>query len=172
MLSLTIKGQRELRDLARDLRRASDKDLRDELRKAFKTAGEKTLRQVKHNIETMQIRGYRTGRLPAFGDPQPGNGIRRRISRETKLQIVTSGQDPRVRFVVNNERLADIKAQRVPWHLDSGKIFRHPIMGNRSSWAGSRGQPWFYDEIKKDRDIFVAECDQAIQRTIDKIEKG
>jgi hypothetical protein len=170
VLSLTIKGQRELQDLAHDLRRGKG-TLRSELTKAFKTAGAATLKQVKRNVETMQIRGRRKGGR-AFRDQMPGNNLRRRISRITELDISTSTVDPRVRFIVRNEQLADIKAEQVPWHLDTGKPFRHPIMGNRSAWAASVGKPWFYDEIRKDQAVFVAECDKAINRTIDKIEKG
>jgi hypothetical protein len=170
VLSLTIKGQRDLQDCANDLRRGKG-TLRSDLTRAFKAAGESTLKQVKRNVETMQIRGRRKGGR-RFRDQLPGNNLRRRISRVTELEISTSTVDPRVRFVVRNDRLADIKAEQVPWHLDTGKTFRHPIMGNRSAWAGSRGKPWFYDEIRAGQAAFEAECDKAIQRTIDKIEKG
>jgi hypothetical protein len=170
VLSLTVKGERELRQVAAALRRGKG-TLRQELTKAFRTAGDTTLRRVKRNIETMQIRGRRKGGR-AFRENRAGNNLRRRISRVTELDISTSATDPRVRFEVHNERLADIKAQRVPWHLDTGKAFRHPIMGNRSAWAASVGKPWFYDEIKKDRAIFEAECQDAIDRTIDRIQKG
>lgn len=169
MISLTIKGQRELQEVADALRRGKG-TLRSELTRAFRDAGNATLKRVKNNVETMQIAGFRTGRLPRFTDKRPGTGIRRRISRVTELEVSTSGADPKVRFRVRSDRLGD--ASEVPYHLDSGKMFRHPIMGNRSSWAANRGKPWFYEEIKKDRDVFVDECEQAIDRTIDKIAKG
>lgn len=169
-LSLTIKGEQQLRPVARALRRAGDSGLRDELRKAFKAAGQTTLRRVKNNVETMSIRGRRKATGRHFREVRAGNNIRRRISRVTRLQIVTSGSEPKVRFVVDSGQLADIKAQRLPWHLDTGKVFRHPVMGNRSVWVGQSGRPWFYDEIKKDRDVFVDECDKAIERTIRQIE--
>jgi ribosome-binding factor A len=170
VLSLTIKGQRELQKLAEDLRRAKG-TLRQELTRAFKEAGKDTLSRVKHNAETMSIRGRRKGGRP-FREHRAGNNIRRRIARITELEVSSSAADPRVKFIVRTDRLADIKAESLPWHFDSGKVFRHPIMGNRSAWAGQTGQPWFYNEIKKDRDIFVAECDKAIDRTIQQIEKG
>lgn len=170
MLSLTIKGEAQLRDLARDLRRAKG-TLRSELTKAFKTAGAQTLRQVKHNMTSMQIRGYRTGRKPAFAARQPGTGIRARIAAVTEYEVRTGSVGPVVRFQVRTDRLGN--ARNVPYHLDSAKKFRHPIMGNRSSWAASSGKPWFYDEIKQDRDSFLAdECDRAITRTVQQLEKG
>lgn len=169
MLTLTVKGEREFRDLARDLRRAKG-TLRSELTAAFKRAGEPTLKRVKHNMTSMDIKGFRTGRKPRFTDHQPGTKIRQRIARVTEFDVRTGSADPRVRFEVHTERLGD--ASKVPWHLDSGKTFRHPIMGNRSSWAASRGTPWFYSEIKKDLADFEAECDKAITRTVEKIEAG
>lgn len=169
MISLTIRGEKELRQAADALRGGKGK-LREELTTAFKNAGRDTLRRVKRNVETMQIRGYRTGRKPRFTDKLPGTGIRRRIARVTELEVTTGGADPKVRFIVRADRLGD--ASEVPYHLDSGKIFRHPIVGNRSSWAGSRGKPWFYEEIKSDRAVFEAECDKAIQRAIERIEKS
>ena len=46
-------------------------------------------------------------------------------------------------------------------------------MGRRGRWAANSGKPWFYNEIKKDRDSFLTdEVDQAITRTVLKIEKG
>lgn len=166
MLSLTIKGQRELQKLAEDLRRGKG-TLRQELTKAFKAAGDATLKKIKRNVETMSIRGRRKGGRP-FRDHRPGTNIRRRISRVTELEVSTSAADPRVKFVVRTDRLGD--ARNLPWHFDSGKVFRHPIMGNRSAWAGQSGQPWFYDEARSSRDLFVDKCDEAIDRTIQKIE--
>jgi hypothetical protein len=170
VLTLTIKGEAQLRALARDLRRAKG-GLRQELTTAFKRAGEKTLKQVKHNMTSMDIKGYRTGKKPRFTAVMPGTGIRARIARVTEYEVRTGSVDPVVRFVVRTDRLGG--ARNLPWHLDSGKKFRHPIMGHRGSWAANSGEPWFYDEIKKDRDTFLTdECDKAITRTVQKLEKG
>ncbi len=168
-LSLTVKGAAELKRVAGDLRRAKG-TLRRELTQAFKQAGQATLKRVKHNIESMNIRGHRTGRTPPFTDRRPGTRIRQRISNVTELDVSSSAGDPHVRFQVVAGRLGN--AHAVPYHLDSGATFRHPIMGNRQSWAGSSGKPWFYNEIKSDLDLFTAESDKAIDRTIQSIEEG
>lgn len=166
-LSLTIKGQKELQRVANDLRRAKG-TLRRELTAAFKTAGNKVLARVKHNIETNDIHGIRTGRKPLFTAHTGAKRLRKRISNVTELEVSSSAGDPHIRFYVHSDRLGN--ATNVPQHIDSGKAFRHPIMGNRHSWAASIGKPWFTDEIKSGRDVFVAECDEAIDRTIQSIE--
>jgi len=168
VISLTVQGSGDLRELSERLRRAPIK-LRSELFRAFKAAGKPTLRRVKHNIESMDIKGYRAGGRP-FTAKQPGTGIRRRISAATKLDIYTGSADPRVKFVVESNRLGD--AKNLPFHLDSAKRFRHPVMGNRSKWAANSGKPWFYNEIRKDLDLFKAECEKAIDNTIRQIEAG
>jgi hypothetical protein len=122
-------------------------------------------------MTSMQIQGYKTGRKPAFTASTGVKGLRKRIAAVTEYEVRTGTVGPVVRFVVRTDRLGT--RQSLPWHLDTGKHFRHPIMGNRSSWAASSGTPWFYDEIKKDRDTFLTdECDQAIARTVAKLEKG
>jgi hypothetical protein len=138
---------------------------------AFKRAGAKTLKQVKHNMTTMQIKGYRAGGKTPFTARLPGTHIRQRIARVTELEVRTGSVDPVMRFVVHTDRLGD--ARNLPYHLDSGRKFRHPIMGHRGRWAANSGKPWFYEPIKKDRDSTLTdECDDAISRTVQKIEKG
>jgi hypothetical protein len=166
VISLTVAGQAELRAVSERLRRGQG-TLRRELTKAFKDAGNQTLRRVKANALSMRIRGRRHGGRP-FTAHTAGGNIRARIARVTELEVSTGGGDPRVKFVVRSDRLGN--ARNVPFHLDSGKVFRHPIMGNRQAWAGSVGQPWFYKEIKKDLDVFADKCEDAIEKTIQQIE--
>lgn len=170
MLIHTVKGadSANLRAAARALRGGQGK-LRQELTKAFRDAGKETLREVKRNAETMQIRGRRHGGR-RFTARMPGTNIRHRIARVTELEISTSAGDPKVRFIVRSDRLGD--ASELPWHFDSGKVFRHPIMGNRSAWAGQSGKPWFRETIRRDLAKFETECDKAIERTIQAIEKS
>ena len=167
MLRLTVKGAQDLERVARDLRRAKG-TLRRELTSAFKSAGNETLRRVKRNVETMDIRGYRTRSKHRFVHHGGSGGIRRRISRATELDVSSSAADPRVRFQVDTASLGN--ARNVPWHLDQGRVFRHPVMGNRNAWAGSSGTPWFYNEIRSDVRVFEDRCDDAIDRTIRSIE--
>lgn len=165
MLNLTVKGSKQLQDLARDLRRGKG-TLRSELTQAFRRAGNDTLQRVKNNMLTMQMTGYRVG-PPAFTERMPGTGIRKRIARVTELDIRTGTVDPRVKFEVKVERLGN--ARELPFHLDSGRRFRHPLMGRRSRWAAQSGKPWFRKEIKSDLELFRAECDAAITRTVQKL---
>lgn len=177
MLNLTVKGGEQFRELARDLRRGKG-TLRSELTKAFKDAGKDTLDRVKNNMTTMDIKGFPTGKTPRFSASTSGGGIRKRIARVTELEVRTGAIDPKVRFEVKVDRLGN--AREVPFHLDSGKKFRHPIMGFKrrngvKKWRGaaaSQGKPWFRDEIRKDLTLFRDRCDTAITRTVQTLERG
>ena len=166
MISLTVVGQEKLREVSDRLRRGQG-TLRKELTTAFKDAGKETLGRVKRNALSMRIRGRRKGGRP-FADHMAGTGIRARTARVTELEVSSGGGDPRVKFVVRSDRLGN--ARNLPGYFDSGVTFRHPIMGNRRAWAGQSGEPWFTREIEKDLDIFVAKCEDAIDRTIQQIE--
>ncbi len=174
MLKLTVKGRKQMQDLAKDLRRSKG-TLRSELTKAFRAAGADTLERVKRNMTSMDIRGFPTRGRPKFSASTSGGGIRRRIARVTELEVRTGSADPTVKFEVQAERLGN--AREMPFHLDSGKKFRHPIMGFKrdGKWRGaaaSQGTPWFRNEIQKDLALFRERCDAAIDKTIETIERG
>jgi hypothetical protein len=166
VISLTVAGRKELREVSEKLKRGQG-TLRKELTRAFRDAGKETLQRVKRNVLSMRIRGRRHGGR-RFTDHRPGTGIRARIARVTELKVSTGAGDPQVKFVVRSDRLGD--ARNLPYHLDSGRVFRHPIMGNRRAWAGQSGEPWFTEEIKRDVKVFADKCEDAIDRTIQQIE--
>lgn len=166
MISLTIKGADDLRKVSEALKRGQG-TLRRELTAAFKSAGQQTLQRVRNNARTMRIRGRRKGGR-RFTDHMAGTDIRNRIARVTELEVSTGSGDPRVKFVVRADRLGN--ARNLPFHFDSGRVFRHPIMGNKRSWAGQSGSPWFTEEIKRDVKVFADKCEDAIDRTIQQIE--
>lgn len=161
-----LRGERQLRGLARDLRRAKG-TLRREMAQALRKPTERGVRRAKSAIEELNIVGRRKGGH-RFVAPTVGGHIRSRISRVIESSVSTSSDHPHATVVVRNERLGN--ARNVPWNLDTGKDFRHPIMGNRSAWAASRGAPWFYSSIKEED--YVKAVDEGLDRVVAQIEKG
>lgn len=172
-LKVTVRNPYELRQLAQNLKRVKG-NLRKETGAALRKSGQATLRKVKTNVTTMRIVGFRVPgakrRFPASfkGD----GGIRRRIARVVELDVSTGSGDPRVVFRVRSDRLGN--ARNMPRRLDSGKRFRHPIMGKNpdGSWRGgaaSRGQPFFRKTILRDLPGIRDDIDDAIDRVADKI---
>src|SRR5688572_16494047 len=114
-LSLTVKNQHELRRVAGQLRRGKG-IVRKELTTAFKNAGDDTLREVRRNVQTMPMKGFRTrGRVPFPAGVGRGTRIRQRTARVTELTVSTSAGDPRVKFEVHANRLGD--AHRLPGYF-------------------------------------------------------
>lgn len=167
-MRINVKGADELRAAARALRRGKG-TLRQELTRELKASGLSTLHDVKQAAETMPMVGFRTGRRrfpPGVGGP---GGIRRRVSRVTELEVKTGSAAPTLRFVVRADRLGN--ARNMPRLLDSGRVFRHPVMGNVRVWAGQQGQPWFRRTVVRDMSKMRAGAQRAIDRTVAKIDR-
>lgn len=165
-MRVTLRGEKELRALARDLRRAKG-HFRQEMARALREPTDKGRKAAKRAIEDLNITGRRKGG-ERFTAITVGGHIRARISRVIESDVSTSTDHPHATIVVRNERLGN--ARNVPWHLDTGKLFRHPIMGNREAWAASKGAPWFYSSI--DRRDYERAIDEGMTRVVEKIEKG
>ena len=165
-MRIKLRGAERLHVAAKDLRRAGG-NVRKEMTTALRNAANPTLRKVKDAAATMTIRGFRTGRPHRFTAHLPGTHIRARVARVVELELSSSAANPHASFVVHNERLGN--AKNMPFRLDTGRPFRHPLPGNnRHRWAAVSGEPWFYDNIKADP--FEAEIREAIDRVIDQAE--
>jgi hypothetical protein len=166
-LNLTIKGSRDLHDVAHSLKRAKGV-IRQELAQGLKRSTDKGAAAAKRAILALQIRGFRTSSTHRFHAETAGGHIRSRIARVIESKVSTSSADPVAAIQVRSDRLGN--ARNVPYHLDSARVFRHPIMGDREHWAGTRGGPWFYTSV--DRGEAEKEADAAIGRAAQRLESG
>ncbi len=164
-MRISLHGADRMHLAARDLRRAGG-NVRKEFTAALRSAANPTLRKVKSAAATMSIVGFRVPGRPRFRGHLPGGHIRSRIARVVELDLSSSTANPRASFVVRNERLGN--AKNVPYLLDTGKVFRHPIPPHKAQWAGIRGEPWFYDNIKAEP--FEDEVEKAIDRVVQQAE--
>lgn len=166
-MRVTLKGAKDLQDLANDLRRAGG-TLRREVAEALREPTKEAERAAKRAIESLRIVGVRTGSRHRFTHVTPGGHIRARIARVIESDVSTSATNPHAQVVVRSERLGN--AHNVPWHLESGRVFRHPLPNTRDTWAGSRGGPWFYQSVDEER--FARAIQERLDAIADKIERG
>ena len=172
MLTFRLRGQGELRDLSRDLRRAADKDLRAELIQALKAANEPMVRRLKRAFETARIRGMRKpGAKRRFTDVIPSKGLRRPMARAIEGQVRTSGSDPRAQLVLREDRVPVRIRPLIPMFAGASP-FRHPIMGNRDAWASQSIEDSWWPVIRPHIGDYRREVEQAVDRVADKIERG
>lgn len=166
----SIVGGRQLRDVAKALRAAGRTDLQRETTRAVKDASKATLDNLRHAARRVRIAGIaKPGRRSAYGGPSTAKHLRERMAAATVVEVRTGARETRVSYTTKGSRLGS--ASTLPRRIDSGKPWRHPIMGNRGSWASQRGEPWFFAPIKAGLKETRADISAALDGITDKIEK-
>jgi hypothetical protein len=168
MIRVQVTGERGLINMARSVGEGPD-HLREHLGRAVRRAAQPTLRDVKRAIGTNPIRGFPAGRRRYRG-PNTAKGLRRSIAAVVELDLDVGSLSPRAQFVVRTARLG--KKRRLPELIESGKRWRHPIMGNRSAWASSQGKPWFETTVTRSRPLFERRTNEAVERVARAIDRG
>jgi len=172
VLKFRLRGQEQLRDLSRDLRRAADKDLRAELIQGLKAANEPMVRRLKRAFETARIRGMRKpGAKRRFTDVIPSKGLRRPMARAIEGQVRTSGSDPRAQLVLREDRVPVRIRPLIP-KFAGASPFRHPIMGNRDAWASQSIEDSWWPVIRPHLGDYRREVEKAVDDVARKIERG
>lgn len=167
MIRVTVHGEEGLIANARRLDQGENY-LRDNLGRAVRRAARPVLRDVKRAIQTTPIRGFRTPAKRRYRGPSAPKGLRAAIASVVDLDLSTGSLSPRAQFVVHTGRLG--KRRRLPELIESGKPWRHPIMGRRGRWAGSQGRPWFERTVKRGLPQFEQRLEEAVNRVSRQLE--
>jgi hypothetical protein len=154
MFRVQLTGEGRIRRMAEAVADGPD-ELRHQYDRSIRRAGGDTLREVKRAARRVPIRGYRAGRKRYRGPSTPKG-------------LSTGTLSPRAQFVVLT---AQVGAGRVPEYIESGKRWRHPIMGNRKAWASSQGRPWFEVTVRRNYPQFERRFNEAVERTARAIER-
>lgn len=166
MFRVRIRGEDRITSMARAVAGGPD-ELRLQYDRSMRRAAQPTLREVKKAAATVPIRGFRAGKRRYRG-PNKAKGLRARLAAAVKLDLSTGTLSPRAQFVVLTRQVG---AGRVPEYIESGRKWRHPIMGNRKAWASSQGQPWFEVTVTRSRPLFERRINEAVDRTARAIER-
>lgn len=167
MFRVQITGEQAVMNMARSVGEGPD-HLREHLGRAIVRAARPTLRDVKRAAATNPIRGFRRGGRPYAGPSGPG-GLRARLAAAVHLDLDVGSLSPRAQFTV---RTAMVGAGRVPEYIESGVVWRHPIMGHRYQWAASQGKPFFERNVTRNRPLFERRTNEAVERVARAIESG
>lgn len=168
MITARVSGEEGLRRMARAVADGPD-HLRENLGVAVRRATRPTLRDAKRAIQTNRIVGYRTGGRRYRGPHSP-KGLRQAIANAVAAEVNVGTLSPRVRFVVRTHQLGD--RRKLPEYIESGRRWRHPILGNRRAWAQQSGQPWFAKAVTKNLPLFEQRLNEAVTRTARAIERS
>jgi len=146
VVQLSFSGGKQLKATALVLREQG-RSLQREVGGAIKAEGQPTLDSLRASARSATIRGVPTKSLHRFTHRTRQKHLRERMAQATVLEVKTGQDEARVSFHTVGARMGNAKV--VPRYVDLGKPFRHPIMGDRESWATSVGEPWFFPPIKK-----------------------
>lgn len=144
-VAMNVEQVRQFRDLSKRLKTAGRGDLRKQLNKAIKTAGQPIVQDVRaaaeglhssssHGGGARQRQRYSASRArserAAANALRRSGGLRRRVAAATTLESTQRG----VRFVVRSAQLPE-NQRTLPRHMNSEKPMRHPVFGNRDNWV-------------------------------------
>lgn len=156
-VSISASGGRELKELARRLRRA---DLQRHIRNELVDAGRPVVPALRLAVMRVDVQSTRGGRAR----PDRSTGLRRRVAAATDMSAIRSG----IRFQVHSRRVDPRYPQLVGYLNASPPVWPHPVFaeGDRSQWEWTRqfGEPWFFVTIRRRRPQFR----RAVRRGIRK----
>ena len=166
MFRVRVYGEDRIDRMARAVANGPD-HLRYQYDRTLRNAAQKTLRDVKQAARRVPIVGFPAGKRKYRGPSTP-KALRARIAAAVKLDLHTGTLSPRAQYMVMT---AQVGAGRVPEYIESGKRWRHPIMGNRNAWASSQGKPWFEVTVTRSRPTWERAVNTAVERTAQAIER-
>lgn len=169
MIRVQVHGEQGLLRMAHGCAQGPD-HLRHNLARAVRSAAQPVIREMKQAIAMNPIRGFRKGGRRRYRGPSAPKALRASIAAVTELDLNVGGLSPRAQFVVHTSRLGP--RRRLPELIESGRPWRHPIMGKRGGWAASQGKPWFEVSYRRRRPLFDRRVDEATERTARAIERA
>ena len=151
---VSVRGQQQLRDLAKDLRKAGDHQLEKELRTGIRKAMDPMKRAVQQNARAIPTHGAKH------------TGLRRQIAQATRVRIAPSSKTAVV-LEVAASRMPEGK-RSLPARMEGRGKWRHPVFGNRHVWVNQRPHPYFWrgvePHIKDVRQAVIEATEHVIDR--------
>lgn len=170
----------DFRDAVEKLRRGPA-GIRRALNKSIKAATDPAESELKARIMAIESKGTKgggraqrstflagrskSGRLPRH------TGLRKNIARGVTRKISYSGFSTGVRIRAAGTYLPPDQ-QTLIRKTNSGKVFRHPIMGNREAWVDQKFAPsgWFDKTMRKYGPTAIDKIDAAAREAIQKMQ--
>jgi hypothetical protein len=150
-LDMQLGGTRKVAELARNLRRAGDGELADELHRRIQQEASPVVAALRAAVMRVEVSSTKGGLAP----PTRRRGLRLHTAAATGFRVLSDG----VRFEVDPGQMRhDGWPGDMPTYLDAsvGHYGRwlHPVFGNMSVWTIQRGSAWFFRTIRDHFDDF------------------
>jgi hypothetical protein len=170
-MQIRVAGGPKLHALARDIRRAKG-TIRRELAAGLRAPTKAVEQDIKHAIETADMRGRRTGSRRRFREQIPSKGVKKPTSRAVESKVSTSSANPRAEVTLRESRVPARIRALIPYWGGFRTRLRHPVMGMLKTWAGQRIPDVWSSALKRRIGRYRTEADQALDRIRQNIERG
>lgn len=160
-----------MRRVARRLDRANPM-LQRQLLAGTRAAAEPIDRELRAAIRVADVRGRRTGARKRFRAHVGSKGLRAPIARAVETKISVQGSGPRAEIKINESRVPPRIRRVVKYVVGYASRWRHPIMGNRSRWAGQNAPNVWRKVVPPRLRRFNEEIEQAVERVSRRLERG
>lgn len=159
----------QYRALSRQLRKLGRGDLQRKLTRAIRKEGGPALAAVKAAWLTVDVKSLAPNDRGGVARPDTATGLRRRVARATRIQVLQSG----IRITVNGRRV-DPKYPSLVFYLNGfprQRNWRHKVFGH-NVWVAQRGQEVFYPTLREFAPTWRAGVIRAMDEFATELESG
>jgi hypothetical protein len=164
VLRVQPQGMADLRRLGQRLQQAPA-ILQRQLLVAVRAAADPAVADLQREIRGADVSGRRAGGRKPFTARVASRGLRAPIARAVEARIRVLGSGASAEFRVDEGRVPPRIRRTVRYVVGYSPRWRHPIMGNRSRWAGQNAPNVWPKVMPRHLSRFNREVAQAVTRT-------
>lgn len=155
MIGVEVRGGKDLQRISRQLRHVGNgREIRKRMTKELRASARPMVPAVRASI----------GAIPATSGKS--SGLRRRLSRATRLRVSTVGRNAGVSVLVDPKKMPEGE-KALPKNMEGLKRWRHPVFGNRDMWVQQKAHPFFFRAVRP----LGSKSRRAINKVLDSITK-
>lgn len=155
-----LRGGKDIKRVAAELRKMDDKEILKRFRKELRAAAAPMVPAVRQSIANIPVKGDVSAKDSA-------TGLRKRLQKATRLMLRTGGKLAGIRVLVDPKKLPDHE-RSLPAMEEGLKPWKHPVYGDRGVWVRQEPHPYFFKVVRK----LGPASRIAVNRVIDGITKS
>jgi hypothetical protein len=172
VISIIMKddGARRYAEVARRLRKAGRGDLQRRMVRSIRREGGPALNSVRQAWLTVEVTSLAPNDRGGHGRPDRSTGLRRRVSRATRIAVQQRG----IKIYVSGKAV-DPNYPSLPFYLNGfprRRPWRHQVFGNRNVWVAQRGQEVFYPAAAGHARAWRRGIEGEMKSTVEEISRG
>ncbi len=131
-----LRGGKDIKRVAAELRRMDDKEILKRFRKELRAAAAPMVPAVRASIAAIPVKGT-----------SGSSGLRGSLQRATRLMLRTGGKMAGIRVLVDPKKMPEHEMS-LPQMMEGVKPWKHPVYGNREAWVKQDPHPYFFKVVE------------------------